>query len=363
MRIFFALVLLIVGLPSPAMPLQRAVVGGLFQDYQDYGGVPYFHGGIDLRLAAGTAVASPVEGKVRINHYSILAQRTPRQFSYRRWAWREGDTKPSRYVEVAITDAAGRTWMFRHLDPTTLPFSLREAARSGTLIAVGQPLGTIVPWEAQVLPYREPYHHCHFEIIDAHGRFLNPLEFLPPRADRRPPEIHGIWAVHNLENRTFPQSQGLFQIDRPFDLILGITDRLDGSDYLVAPYRVSYTIEREVDGRFETIWPTQEIFRFDSLPCPADDRTRYAEDVYLESIITRTGEIKANGSGGPRFFLMNLTNGTRETGFDGRRALFPQQFAAGTYRAVVEAADFAGNAATGTVRFQIFRKELSIPGP
>jgi len=375
-------------------------IGAQFHDFQNYSGVPYLHGGMDIRVAAGTSVNSPVAGKVSLSRYRIDAARVPLHFTYARSPFWSHSGADARYVEAAVTDSAGRTWYFRHLDASTIPSEIIRLSQEGGLVQPGTILGSVVSWNQVVLPPAGLYHHVHLEIVGSDGYYLNPENFLAPRQDTLPPKVHGIWFVRNEEETTFPQELGISVVDGDVDVIAAIDDQIQRNPYVHTPYRVRTRLlstsnnqatalatatatataavtgppERPIHGGGGPLSPALgsgsmvasqasviatgtkkaipfiEVYRFDKLPIKGD-RTQLASVIYKERIKFRGRTIASVGDNGPRFFLMTLTNGDRQRGYDARFSLPTFALPNGKYIFEIEAQDFAGNIATAAAEF------------
>lgn len=330
------------------------LIGAQFHDFQNYSNVPYLHGGIDLRAPAGTVIFTPVAGPVTVSSYQIDAGRSPLRFQYRRWPFNPRSGGDTRYVEVAVTDAWGNTWMFRHLDAASIPGEVLRRSRTGEPVATGTPLGTIVAWHQPVLPEPATYHHCHLEVVASDGTYLNPALFLAPLFDNLPPQVHGAWLVRNEEERAFPPGpEGRPVVDGDIDLVAAITDEMPGSRYQHSPFRVrTRLLAIPPASEPRELLPWLEVLRFDRLPV-IGDRTQLATVIYKERV--RAGEqvIASNGEMGPRSFLLTLTNGDRQRGYAARYALPTRALRDGRYRYEIEAADLAGNVASAALEFEV----------
>lgn len=356
-NIFLLLFFLIPNLAAcqNAWPVRGFVrVGAQFHDFQNYGKVPYLHGGLDVRAPAGTVVYSPVSGKVTISSYRIDASRTPLRFAYVRSPFTPSGDLSSKYIEVSIVTKDGTNWCFRHLDPSSIPYHLLSKAESGTDVVAGDSIGNIVPWTEAVLPVTEKYDHIHLEVIASDGSYLNPLPFLAPVPDTQPPTIHGIWAVPNEETVAFGGSNGNSEVFGDIDFVMAVTDSLPGGGYLYSPYRIRASVRR-LDAPAGIIIPFSDVFKFDRLPIRGD-RTQLATVIYKERMKTAMGVIESNGNGGPRFFLMNLTNGNPALGYKPEYALRTSDLANGRYALDVEASDIGGNTASATLEFSVMNR-------
>jgi len=326
------------------------LVGAQFHDFQNYSKVPYLHGGLDMRAPAGSVVYTPVSGRVAISSYRIEASRIPLKFAYVRSAFRPGSDLTSKYIEVSINTADGTNWCFRHLDPGSIPYHLLAKAGSGKPVVAGDTIGNIVPWTEAVLPVTEKFDHIHLEIIASDGSYLNPAELLQKVPDTQPPVIHGIWAVPNEETTSCtPRNRPDLRGD--IDFVMAVTDSISASRYLYSPYLVRAGM-RSITGSSTVVIPMADVFRFDKLPIRGD-RTQLATVIYKEKIKTPAGSIESNGSGGPRFFLMNLTNGNPSLGYKSEYALRTSDLPDGAYALDVEVSDIGGNTASQTLEFTI----------
>lgn len=337
----------------PAIFRKSFEIGGQFYDYQNYSSVPYFHGGLDLCTDSGTEVFTPVSGRVTVSDYKITASARPHSFSYARKPFRRGDVSSTRYLEVAITEKSGRIWMFRHIDPTSVPDTVFRCAASSSILGKGSMIGRVGAWIQPVLPEKRIYDHIHLEIMAADGSYLNPARFVKTAKDHLPPVIYDIYAAKHGTHEAVTLTSGLKTLSGTIDLIIGVTDRMNTSAYQHAVYASSWSLTAIHPDKSETmaIHP-REVFRFDQLPFKGE-RVQLSKVIYRDSIQTPEGTIKANGSIGPRFFLVNLTCGAADTGYSETAALQTATLANGTYRLNVSVRDYSGNRCDKSVEFRI----------
>jgi hypothetical protein len=114
-------------------------IGNSYAEHQWYGGQPYLHPGIDLLGVPDQSIYSPVNGVVK----AIIT------------------TSGSIHWRLALgledTDEEQDGYLFAHLDPLTIPFTL------GDSISAGDYIGSIVEW-----PTSE-FHHLHFARLRHQG--------------------------------------------------------------------------------------------------------------------------------------------------------------------------------------------------
>ncbi|MFZ2961508.1 MAG: hypothetical protein WA705_31915 [Candidatus Ozemobacteraceae bacterium] len=348
------------------------LISARFSDFQNYSGVPYFHGGTDLAVPAGTELYTPISGTVDIFTYRIDAGKSPLKFAYLRHPFRErsenSDGSPvsssaspkgsyaSRYVEVAITDSLGRRWMFRHVDGQTIPRRVTELDGTGKILPAGEKIGAIIPWSEAVYPETRRYDHLHFEITDAEGWYLNPERLMTTVSDTQPPEIKGIWFVHNEGDTVFSSStEKRFPAPIVFgdiDIIARIDETMNGSRYFSTPWSVSAAISRVTATTTELLGSPVEVFRFDRLPMKGD-RTQFATTVYKERLRVDGIELGSQGNSQMRVFYFILTNGDPISGYDPARSIHTSALPDGRYLVRVSATDFTGNTASASQEFVI----------
>ncbi|NCB40009.1 MAG: hypothetical protein EOM80_14690 [Erysipelotrichia bacterium] len=328
----------------PAIFKTRFDVGGQFYDYQNYHGVPYFHGGLDLCAPAATDVYTPVTGKVRISDYKIEASANPHRFIYTRKPFKKGDVSSTRYLEVAVTENTGNIWMFRHIDPSSVPDEVFRCAADRSEISSGSMIGKVGRWLQPVLPEKGIYNHIHLEIIASDGAYLNPAQFVKTGKDYYPPVIHSLYAArHDTSDAIILENGTKVRLKGKIDLIAGVNDRMNHAAYQHAIYRANWSLERvnKDSGELSAI-ETREVVRFDRLPFKGE-RVQLSRVIYRDQIKTAKGRVQANGNSGPRFFLLNLTSGTTQTGYSADNCLDTRKLANGRYRLNLTVEDKAGN--------------------
>jgi hypothetical protein len=211
-------------IPWPFAPADSAQpLGNSYGEYQNYGGAPYLHPGIDIMQPAGSRVYAVKAGWVK----AVLT--TAADFHWR----------------VAIGDSPGADscdgWLYAHLERTTIAVVVGEHADSG------QYLGDIVAWPVA------GFNHCHFVKIrgagfswSANWLFVgNPLDDLVNIDDFDPPYFVNITGDAPLrfcvDNSTafFPVSGA---VSGNVDIIAEAHDRIGHPTWVLTPYAMGYEI-------------------------------------------------------------------------------------------------------------------------
>lgn len=130
-------------IPWPLAPDAHHPIGNTYAEYQNYGGSPYMHPGIDVLGADGQPVFAVEAGVVK----AVLT------------------TSGSYHWRVAIGQGSGAGastgYLYAHLDLPTINVNV------GDTIAQGQYLGDLVPWPVA------GFTHCHFARIKDAGVVWN----------------------------------------------------------------------------------------------------------------------------------------------------------------------------------------------
>jgi hypothetical protein len=225
-------------------PFPLISIGHNMQSYQDYGGSPYWHDGLDIRSnidqpisAAAGGVVVNIENYVRGNPL---------------------------YWEVAIRDDQGFVWKYHHVDRGSIPEEILSSLKTGDRIPAGALIGNVVRWG--VTTFGERYHHLHLLVVAKDGLYVNPFLLLEPLADTTPPVINrvGIHQNHRpLEATEVRGSHGLF---------VEASDLTLHDKFILPPYKITYRINQ---GEERLLW------EFIHLPGGTSD-TLYINDFYLD---------------------------------------------------------------------------------
>jgi hypothetical protein len=335
----------IIATELPSVYKDPFVIGGQFYDYQNYHQVPYFHGGMDLCAPAGTSAYSPISGKIKIYLYQIDAGKNPLRFVYKRASLRQKGHTRTRYLEIAIQDEKQNIWMFRHIDPQTIPDELFAAANANKIIQKGQLMGKVGNWPYNVNPEPVKYTHIHMEIHDKNGFYLDPADYVASPKDYYPPVIHNIFLVkHNSDRAFFKYPHPV--VNGKIDIVAQVNDRMNRSAYQHSVYKVFYQIDKiDSEGNSLPVIEKTCSYYFHTLPI-SGDRTKLVQTVYPDSIRQAGRRFQANGNHGPRIFLLNLSAGNINNGYNPENCIDTRRLENGFYRCTVEAYDHAGNSKT-----------------
>jgi hypothetical protein len=266
-------------------PVQLESIGHTNASYQNYGGTPYFHHGLDIRAAAGSDVLSSTAGKiVNIENYAF------------------GDL----YWEVAVLDDEGFIWQYHHVEKRSIPAEIHAAFRSGERIAQGTKLGVVVDWP--ISTFGERYHHIHLNILDGSRRYVSPFLKLAPLGDDQSPQVKSIGLLQDGRALSGTRVKGRYSLYAEiYDLILH-------DKFIVPPHSISVSVD---GGGHRTVWD------FSMLPGGADEEA-LVDKFYVKSMVCGNYQCRRP--------VIDL-------GFGGE---FP--LAAGPHELTLRAWDFVGNA-------------------
>jgi hypothetical protein len=233
-----------------AWPYALDSIGWSMQSYQDYGGAPYFHHGMDMMKMYGTDVFNRSGGQViNIENY--------------RPGW-------DLYWEVAILDPDGYIWQYHHVHEPTIPqyiwdkyYEYLVDPINGGFIPPDTYIGDIIEWP--VWSFGKQFNHIHLNILGAGGVFINGLEFHVPLPDNDGPEIQAIGLLRN------GQVYGGNEVEGDYSLYVRARDLILDNVYYLPPWEITFHVDC---GSEQTTW------RFDTLPGGADEYA-YLDDFYV----------------------------------------------------------------------------------
>ncbi len=231
-------------------PFALDSIGWNIQSYQNYGGTPYFHHGLDMMKVYGTQVYNRSGGQViNIENY--------------RPGW-------NLYWEVAILDPDGYIWQYHHIDEPTIPqyiwdkyYEYLADPVNGGFIPPDTYIGDIVYWP--MWSFDKQFNHIHLNILAAGGVYVNGFEFHTPLPDTDGPEIQAVGLLQN--GQVYPGNE----IDGDYSLYVRARDLVLDDVYYLPPFEITFS----VDGG-----PEQTTWRFDTLPGGADQYA-YLNDFYV----------------------------------------------------------------------------------
>lgn len=215
---------------------QPSVVSNLMEDWQDFGGTPYFHSGLDIRVPAGTPVHACAGGEV----VKVVNYRPTHPSSYLYW-------------QVTVQDSQGWVWQYHHLDEASI------AVSEGQIVTRGQVLANVVTWSTSMNGF--VYNHLHLNVVRwqfpgaipepyVDGfEHQNPLRFLlKGDPDNVLPLYYNVWFTDN--ESTIPFATGSDPGDPVLsgnvDVIAKLRDQRDvlppanGQPYNLGLYKLSY---------------------------------------------------------------------------------------------------------------------------
>ncbi|MDD3001131.1 MAG: hypothetical protein PHF29_05190 [Candidatus Riflebacteria bacterium] len=334
-------------------------VGAHFYDYQNYHNIAYFHGGLDLVAPAGTNVYTPISGTVQVYDYTINAVLDPPSFTYFRKPFKKGTVSTTRYLEVAVRDeTTKKTWMFRHIEPISLPDAIYTAAENNSKIASGTLIGRVAAWIQPVLPEKDNYDHIHIEIEDEDGNYINPADYLQLDKDYYPPVCKELYVLKTDTNRAYAYSTNNEKLlSGKVKFYILANDRMNSTRYLHSLHSIKWSFSKiNNQGKDEIVIPQKEVFAFDKLPFKGD-RTQLSKVIYEDSLringVNSSNRVRANGSNGPRVFLINLNSGTTLEGYSNENVLDTSTLENGTYKLKLLIQDFSRNKREKTYLFRI----------
>jgi hypothetical protein len=299
---------------------QHGSLGNNYDEFQNYGGSPYYHDGIDIMSGAGgVLVYSATDG------------------------WMTHETSGTMYGGLMIGDqyVAGATgWLYWHMPNTTYPFNV------GDQIYTGDYIGDVATWSVS------SFHHVHFNRVVGTGglpwgwysSIENPLEFLQPIAEPDAPTIYNAtgqnllaFCVNNTSTYLNPTS-----LSGDVDIIAKIGDKIWNNHWEVIPYRIAYTIAGG------SITDTRQAFVFNGL-LPVSSTVLGV--VYKDDATCNT-----EGNYNARNFFFVLTNNDGDTLIettDNAGMWHTAGYPGGPYTVTVQAWDRGGNTSQNSMNVTV----------
>jgi len=278
-------------------------IGNNGGEFQQYGGSPYFHAGIDILeddAPDGPWVRTVREGNPILN--------TPGASSL--------------YNGLSINHSDGDIYLYWHLDFNSITQAVRDAEINGTVLPANSAVSRLVTWTSC------SYHHLHFEISDSTGT-MDPIYSLTPRNDTTSPIIINVFFVQNTSNTEFPKDPVASPIlTGDVDIIAQAYDKQFGSartGVMYLSYWVKNTSGTEVKApvtiRFRNIPPDANASIIFRNALPFDSNSNYCDTenyYYVLTNVDNSGNIISDASG--FWDTTTLSNGVYQVFVEGEDA-------------------------------------------
>ncbi len=280
-------------------PFSLLSIGHNMQSYQDYGGSPYWHDGLDVRGESGQVVYVAAGGKV-VNIQNYVS----------------GDPL---YWEVAIQDDEGFVWKYHHIAKDSISQEMIEAYRTGKKVSAGAVLGKIVKWSTS--SFGEVYHHLHLLVVAADGQYINPFLMMEPLSDTVAPVIKRIGLAKGHKPMAGTEVKGEHAV------FVEASDLVYHQKFILPPHKITYRLDK---GEEKIVW------EFVSLPSGKND-VDFINDFYMQGTC---------GNYSCRKFYFNV-NFTKEN----PRGTF--KLPAGAHEIEIAVEDLLGNRAVETFAWKV----------
>lgn len=227
-----------------AWPFPILSIGHNMQSYQNYGGSPYWHDGLDIRGRESEKVLAAAGGVV-VNIENYVAG-------------------SPLYWEVAILDDEGFVWKYHHIAKDSISEEVKKSYQQKSKLPSGTVIGNIVKWPS--VTYGEVYHHLHLLVVGSDKKYINPLLMMEPLQDNQAPVIRKIGLAKNHS----PMSSD--KVSGDFALYLDASDLILHQNFIVPPHKISYSLDK---GEEKLVW------EFIHLPSGTNDE-QYITDFYMK---------------------------------------------------------------------------------
>ncbi|MGD8396096.1 MAG: FlgD immunoglobulin-like domain containing protein, partial [Candidatus Eiseniibacteriota bacterium] len=315
-------------IPWPIVPNSQHPVGNTWGEYQNYGGSPYPHPGVDVLGDPGQPVYAVREGVVK----AILTTSGD-------WHWR-----------IAIGDTASAAtvsgYLYAHIDEPTITVQV------GDPVVQGQYLGDLVPWPVY------DFTHCHFARIEDSGAVWlgdwlateNPHLDLPAQTETEPPVFEPAYGSNLL---AFCQNQTSNYLDPAalsgaVDIIAHVGDRIL-TDWVCTVQTLRYSIHPLGQPAFPVVDERLAV-EFDMA---LDTYQNGPNDPFLVDLLYKQDTTcRTEGDYEAREFYHIITNSNGDTVYEESdlwEAWDTSTLPDGAYVVRVTAIDVAGNAAVDSM--------------
>lgn len=304
-------------------------IGNSFGEYQGFG-IEFQHGGIDILATPKFtgAVENPGAPWVR-----ATVAGTPTQ----------ADNGVGVYNFAEVTTAAGRVYMYGHLQMDSYAADFMTAFNNGTAIAANDQVAKVVEWGTC------SYNHHHYEIQDG-ATIISPYFDIAGESDTQVPSIEEIAFAQNNSNpwsvMNAVAAGGCTVVSGLVDIIASIEDRNDAG---VVVGGSANNWVRNIrwracpDATPDCAWNDTHLY--DDMPL-----AWWSPGVATTLFSTRTPWISSSSycADGPQYGI--VTNFGAGGVADASGAWSTGALANGAYNVSVEATDFAGNVRRKSVR-------------
>jgi len=323
----------------PLAPFNKVYpIGNTYEEYQDYGGDPYPHPGVDMLAPDSTPVFSVSEGVVKAV-LTISAE----------YHWR---------IAIGDSDTArpSEGWLYAHLVQNSIPFAVGDSVHAMDF------LGELVPWPIS------NFTHCHFVKISDSGStwsmpwdaVFNPLEVLRPNTDMEPPIFHPAKGKDTLAFCVNESSMYLdpFALVGKVDIIAKVGDYLGHPDWECSPYRLEYELLSLPSGN-RVLGPIYSMTFSHVIPA-------YTGTAQMTHVLYKNDQTcNSGGDYNNRDFFLLLTNTDGDSILelsDADSSLDTAQFNDGPYRVIVRAYDAGGNVTSAGMDVEFVNGVTNVAG-
>ncbi len=291
-------------------------VGNSSREFQFYGGVPYYHSGIDVTEPA--APGGPWLRSVDSGTVVISFSASPM------------------YHGIIITDPDTISYGYWHVDSASITTAVWNAWTGGTRLALDVRMSQIAFWAACA------YHHVHFFRRTPSGE-TDPMIFVRPNGETARPTVTEVRFAQNATDTYFTGTPPTVSGD--VDIVAQISDSVYTTTHLVGVYDVKVRVQRRIKIWFLTFWwpalTVNSIFAPINTPPGAS-----------ASVVFKTNPPRQSNSNycGTEVNYYVVTNGVASSYNDGAGFWDTDGggFPNGRYRVKVTARDASGNASTRT---------------
>jgi|GEM_PF-1477808 len=291
-------------------------VGNNCYEFQDYGGGPYYHDGLDVMGEGGDPIYSVDDTYMRLVSVS--------------------DPYYTGMITSYEDDGSDdRGWLYWHITYATIPFV------EGDFVPVDAYMGDIATWPVS------DFHHVHFTRGEYVGGWYecidNAIDFMDPPDDDQEPVFHEAetdqmfsFCEDNSSTRVDPA-----EVNGHVDIIADVSDKIVDTYWDVVPYEIAWWVDGDGGSVPET------LFICFTGPCPA-------ESTVTGVVYKRTGIWLTEGDYDDRDYYFVVTN----TDGDGFAEMGDEDYyfdsttlPDGDYTLYVEAKDFYGNKVIESMEF------------